>query len=600
MNSTDEPPEPPARQVWSPSRRARVALHVAWILLLALGTVARIGRFGFHPTDQGFMLAQSWRVLHGEIPHTDIISARPLASAILHTVDFALPGPLFAGSGLLSMVEIILATMAVAVLVTRRPVLTWGPLLTALVAASALLSLNSFPLMAWHTIDGIALVACGAWALDAGLRSGKAFPRRAGLFMFGVAVFAKQSFAPVVAFGVLWLLLHPATRAGALRTVRWWRRTVVDLLWLGAFPLTYVAVVTLDGGFAAMADQLTGGIPADGERLALLWLDDPSALTREPAANIGLFAVVAAALILVRLLRDRLGRIAIAADVLLVLIGTVVVIGTVVDGEAFAPSRWADVLWWLTLPAILVNWVTVRRVVLPVLFVPALGFMVSLSWGQDTPTLAAGSLALATVVLIAQRGARPVPSPRRRREWLVASTAVGLAVLLGTGLFVTRHHDNNPYLDVSQDRLTEDLGTVTPSLRWIRTNPSTAKYIGQLGDCIERFPAARVAALPDNPFAYPAFGVRNPFPLEWPLLYELVGDSRQRMLDTADRLSREGGYLVLFETVNPDVLSAGGPVPDEVAPGTPAYDRTGLSAELDARLTGTPVTCGSFVGKWAP
>lgn len=191
----------------------RWSVHAAWVVLLALATELRVGRFGFHPSDQGFILAQAWRVLHGEVPHAEIISARPLGSAVLHVADFALPMPLFFGSSFLSMIEIIVATIGFAALVTRRRVLAWGPGMTAMVAAASLINLNAFPLMAWHTVDGIALTACGAWALDAGLRGGHAFARRGGLALLGCAVFVKQSFALAAVIGVCWLLLHPATRA---------------------------------------------------------------------------------------------------------------------------------------------------------------------------------------------------------------------------------------------------------------------------------------------------------------------------------------------------------------------------------------------------
>src|SRR6266498_2935031 len=77
------------------STKFRWLLHAGWVLGLTAWAVARVGRFGFHPTDQGFVLGQSWRLLHGEIPHRDLISARPLGSAALHVVDFLLPGPLF-------------------------------------------------------------------------------------------------------------------------------------------------------------------------------------------------------------------------------------------------------------------------------------------------------------------------------------------------------------------------------------------------------------------------------------------------------------------------------------------------------------------------
>jgi hypothetical protein len=106
--------------------------------------------------------------------------------------------------------------------------------------------------------------------------------------------------------------------------------------------------------------------------------------------------------------------------------------------------------------------------------------------------------------------------------------------------------------------------------------------------------------LPDNAFAYPAFGLRNPFPLEWPLPLEIVGDAPQRMLARADELNREGDYLVLFQTIPSRLLATGGPVPAEVPADTPVFDYLGLEKAIQAKLTGQVVTCGSFVGKYAP
>ncbi|MGH8921130.1 MAG: hypothetical protein ACRD0H_22830, partial [Actinomycetes bacterium] len=46
-----------------PGRRGRAAVrwagHAVWVVGLALATELRVGRFGFHPTDQGFILAQA-------------------------------------------------------------------------------------------------------------------------------------------------------------------------------------------------------------------------------------------------------------------------------------------------------------------------------------------------------------------------------------------------------------------------------------------------------------------------------------------------------------------------------------------------------------
>ncbi|WP_239154092.1 hypothetical protein [Amycolatopsis sp. FDAARGOS 1241] len=563
----------------------RWSAHAAWVLVLAVATELRVGRFGFHPTDQGFILAQAWRVLQGEVPHADIISARPLGSAILHVVDFGLPGPLFFASSCLAMVQIALTTIAFAALVTRRPVLSWGPGRTALVAAAALLNLNGFPLMAWHTVDGITLTACGAWALDSGLRKGNPYARLGGLALLGAAAFMKQSFALAAVIGLVWTLCYPNRS----------RRLAGDVAALGAFGIAYVAWVSAGGGLAEMVSQVTGGVPAYGERLLELWLADPESLLRPPVRGLTFFAVVSVVLLGVRLAGDRLGVAARWMSWLLALGGVAAVAGTVADGRLTGSSRWADVLWWILAVAVVVHAAVWRRVSWPALLVLATGFMASLSWGNDTPTLLTGSLALTAVLLLAS--VVPDLTPVVCRTWL--TTTAGLVTVAVCGWVVVAHHDDAAYLDLSHDELTADLGSVAPALTGIRTNPSTFAYVAQIRDCLQRYPAARTAVLPDNPFAYPAFGLRNPFPLEWPLPLEIVGDAPQRMLATAGELNREGGYLVLFETVPNTTLAAGGPVPARVPVTTPNVDYLGLENALRAKLTGQPVTCGSFVGEWA-
>ena len=88
--------------------------HGMWILTLVVLYTVNIGRHGFSPTDQGVILAQSWRILGGEVPHRDIVSARPLGSAYLHTVDILAPGPLFLWSIAIAALQMVLMTVALA------------------------------------------------------------------------------------------------------------------------------------------------------------------------------------------------------------------------------------------------------------------------------------------------------------------------------------------------------------------------------------------------------------------------------------------------------------------------------------------------------
>ncbi|WP_143261442.1 hypothetical protein [Allokutzneria sp. NRRL B-24872] len=531
-----------ARAAALPLSWRRPAVHTTWVLLLSGWAVARIGRFGFHPTDQGFTLALSWRLLHGEVPHRDVVSARPLASALLHTLDFAVPGPLFLVSAMIAMVQLVVATIALATLVTGRAVLSWGPLGTGLVAAAALVNLHTFPLMAWHTIDGIFLVACGWWALRSGLRTGAALPRYGGLFLVGMAAFTKQSFVFAAALTVTYLLARHSL-------------SFLDIWWTGAFPLGYIGFVSLAGGFTPMVEQLSGATGAWPRRAFTVW-ESPEAMT-----TMLWLASAAVALILLR----RKETVTIPA-----VIASAVALLVVLKGDMLRAGDWGMVLLWALLFVVVARWMIDVRAPRGAVAVVALAAMSSLSWGYDSPTLLGGTLALSVLWLLTPELPRCSPRP-------VGGVAVAAVVLLGTSKLLVDAHDASPYRDRPQHELTASLGLIAPALNGLRTTPEMYSYVAQIEECVREHPARRVAVLPDNAFAYPALGLRNPFPLDWPLPLELVGDARERMLATVPKLNADGDYLVLFQEVG----------------------HTDLEGRISAGLTGRRITCGQFTGVWA-
>jgi len=103
---------------------------------------------GFCPTDEGYFLAQTWRLLNGEFPHRDFISPRPVGSAAFHALDFLVPLPLLEASRLIGLLEVVLYSTALATLVFRRGPGRWRPVETIAWAASVLINVHSFPLMA--------------------------------------------------------------------------------------------------------------------------------------------------------------------------------------------------------------------------------------------------------------------------------------------------------------------------------------------------------------------------------------------------------------------------------------------------------------------
>lgn len=570
----------------------RVAAHAAWITGLAALLVGRVGRFGFSPTDQGFVLSLSWRVLNGAIPHVDLISPRPLGSAYLHTLDFLLPAPLFIASGFVATVEVIVATVACAALLTRTSPLRWGPLRTLLVAAAAVVNMHTFPMMAWHTIDGILLTAVGWWRLDAGLRSGSAWSRRFGLVLLGFAVMTKQSFMFAVPAGVLLLFLHPSARERGVR----WGRTVVDLVFLGSVPLVYAALVTVAGGLRPMIEQLTGGTGVWGENLYAFWRAGDF-VVGDIRRHILMVAACVAVAVILWLARRKLGASAAWLRVVPLAGAAVITIYALAQAGLSYPVTAAVKLLWFFLAVAVLDAVVHKHLPWRSLLIMLLAYMASLSWGYSVPGLLTGTLALGILDLLV----RAAPEIElKERGWLAPQALLGVAALAAASVLLVNTHDRGQVIDRAQDELTADLGTVTPGMRGIRTTPVTATYVRQIGDCLRRYPAAKVAVFSDNPFAYPAFRLHNPFPLDWPLPLELVADARERMLDTVSKLNREGDYLVLFQTQSLAQLRDAEPVPTHVPVDAPIAIESGMEGQIRDGLTGRKVSCGSFVGVHAP
>ncbi|MET0235973.1 MAG: hypothetical protein ABW224_15115 [Kibdelosporangium sp.] len=567
------------------------AIHVAWVIALAAVVVGRVVRFGFFPADQGFVLAGSWRLLNGEIPHVDFVSPRPQGSGLLHLIDFLIPAPLFITSVFLMVVEIIVFTIACAALLTGTSPLQWGPLRTLLVAAASLINLHLFAGMAWHTIDGLMLTAVGWWMLDIGLRSQSAWQRRIGLALLGFAVLTKQSFALAVPIGLLILFLHPDGR----KLARSWSRIIVDLLCLGAFPILYFGVITAAGGLGEAIVQLTDVHGAYGEPLFWLWQNDFSAIfdTTKVDWRRAILAVFVAGLIIAVawLARARLGMAGMWLRILVAAGAAALTVYSLAATHLTYPPTWSVKIAWIFVAVLALDAVVRKHFPWRPLLLVVLAYSASLSWGYNYPALLAGTLVLATleILLAAVPEARIVPR--------VATALAGVVAFAGASYLLVDARDNTEIANPTHDKLTADLGSVTPAMSGIRTSPNVATYVGQIRDCLQRYPAHDVAVLPDNSFVYPAMKLHNPFPLDWSLPWELVADSIPRTNAAIDRMNSDGNYLVLFQTVETGQLYKG--LPASVPLDTPIVANSDAVQLAKDRLTGERITCGSFVGVWS-
>lgn len=577
-------------------RRALRAAAIAWPLALVGALYVAFGHLGFQPTDEGNVLAQTHRILHGQVPHQDVIFARPMGSPVLHAIDFIVPMPLFEASRLIGLAESVAYSLLLAWLVFDVSPSRWGPLRLLAAAGSALVNMHTFLLPGWYTTDGLLFTAAGFVALRAGLRSDRAWLLRAGWVSTGTAVLMKQSFlmAPVIA--LVWVSW---TRRGRPMR-RQAREAAQTALLLSAPMLLYVGVVSAFGGLGDFLQQMLGARAVWGAELVTTFgkAGPRGALLVFLGSLLGLllirFASSAAAGRWIRDGRRSRGAAATIVDLGVRACITVLVVRLIVNNRFAYGGSWAWILVWGVILVVIWRSAAERTLDGTGLIVALTAWMTSLSWGYWFPNLAAGAAAL-YIVDRAWRGASwRVPVPRAARLVVVSSGAV--LALVGASVFGNAFvdaRDAKPYFGPPKEALTADLVAVSPEFGGIKTNPATASYLAELTRCVRRHPARWTAVLPDNPGMYAALRLRNPFPIDWMFPAEIEGEER-RILDAARRLEAAGDYTVLFQIFHArhlteaTVLRVAGPRSRPV--GSP------LMAEILDSLRGTRFTCGYFVG----
>jgi hypothetical protein len=580
------------------------ALSVAFVLAVAAAFIARTGRWGFNPTDEGFVLASSWRVLHGEVPHADFATPHLAGSAYLHVLDLLVPGPTFLLSRLIATSELLGASVVLAWLVSgaNRRLRLWA-LLGGV--AAGLVNLHTFPVMAWHTIDGILFTAGGFALVERGIVRDRAHLTRVGLALIGIAGLTKQSFLPalVVVLIRVWWPSRWRSKAGGARA------RFVDLAALAAPGLLYVAAVAARGGLVDAYLELTAAkavsmtVVLDAPRA---WLDAGGPEGGAFLAVVGLLTGSAAVGHLAVRVPRSFWPLTTVADAATRVGVVVLMLWGLFREDLELGGNWGMFTLWSLIAVTAWSSLRSRRWDVPLLLLVALGWMVSLSWGYSVPNLVAGSLAVAAFVRLASvpLAGWPVGGLRRPRSssWRWARkalracpAAVAVGGLLATFSAVVDARDSAVYRDRERSELMADLGAVDGDLRGIRSTPVTADFLTWTDRCARAFPARRIAVVPDGAAAYPLFQWRSPaLPFVWLYVEEMRGQA-DRLAQARHELAKQGGYTLLFETFELRLLPQFDTVPMATTETPPfTYGQSSVD-ELFTRLPGQRTTCGPFL-----
>ncbi len=509
--------------------RRPVVKTLAGVVFVGLATLAAHAAFswiGYNPTDDGFTLAYSRRLLDGQIPHRDFIIIRPFLSPVLHMPWVALAGDrlywwsrAFVWFQWASMAW--LWTMTINRL-AGRPFRLADCLLAAVIGL--VFTANAWAVMAWHTIDGLWLATLGV-----GLVCGR--PRRRlrflGYLLLGAAALCKQSFLPA---GPLVLLIH-----------RDWR----DLrLWLAVIlpGLFYAAYLGLSGALGDAVLQITAH-----SSLGDVLLSNTRSLTIHIFVGYAVFRLIAGK----PAVGGLAGRTRLAAGLGVGLAAVVAALDILVP--AFVHADFYPAAY--TLAALLLGGALYFVLEAPrghpflqlILMIVVLAWSATISIGAKTPVLMGGAMIVAFLAAVLPAIGRPA--------W---RTAV-LLVLAGLSVAGMRHaRRQRVYMEQPAANLTCPLDGVFPGGRGLRTNPNTFAFLADLQQAValaRQFPDP-YAIVPDLPGYWAAAAQPNPLPIDWAKDTELPKESLlRRVTDALD--AQRGRLTVIVQKVEAFPLRSG-------------------------------------------
>ena len=477
-----------------------------WVFFATIVLYALVyAPYGINETDGGFLTGLAWQVLQGKVLYHDLVYVRPplpvwLRALQLHwlPIPWAILGERWIFYGQVALYS----WLAAATLTTGRS--RWQ-----LATFGFVVSVHCYPAAAWHTVDGILFAVLAAWLLFQ-------MPGRWGSMAAGAALFAallcKQSFYPLLVFAPIAAYFSPQ---------RW--RAMAGLLAgfsaCTALFFNYLYQNDLISGFL----RLTNGAANSGQA----WQHGVVDYFRiQPV--LAVLSVTLLFPVLIWYWRGRFARLAGMAWLawLLLLMGSyALAIWYHQDfSPPFAQSR---LLFWLAagywIGRIIQNSRSVPPVAAP-LFPPAFGLLLAVSWcaavswGYNLPILFAtpGVWAALDISRQLQAGLRS-SGWRGRSDWLV-----GLALVALLGLF--RWGYEFVYRDGRRSAMTEELGSIFPALRGIRSDAETAALYRDLRSLTARY-GPNCKTLPAFPQANFLTNTPSPLPLDWVVTREMNADS---------------------------------------------------------------------------
>jgi hypothetical protein len=509
---------------------------ICYLILVPLIAHLLFSPLGFNPTDDGFTLAYSRRILDGQIPHRDFILIRPILSPLLHT-PFVLWGGdyTYLLSRLFVWFQMAFISWTWVLIVekwfSRRPFQNLEKVALALISFAV--SASTFPIMAWHTIDGLFFITIGLFFC---LNRNSPNKKLIGYLILSLSYLCKQSF----------ILIPPITMLimGDWRKIKYW----VSVLFPG---ILYASFLLITGAFSAAFLQLTslsdfffvGFLAYLNWKLLLgIFIGNYSAflLNREKNGPSSMISTI----------MEWVGAFCIS---ILPLIGVYAELFTSSDKPTVSFGIFGLVIGVLGYHLIARKGMEDRPVRLALLGL-AIAWDASLSIGYNSAILTAGQMTVLLLACTFPFFKKKLENIGTRPLYPVLLLCLTAIVLLLFG--ITRFR--SIYREQSSQNLTRDLAEVLPGGSGIRTNENTYRFLRDLHEAINASLSQGVTytIIPDCAGWWVKSQQANPLLIDWPHRIELNSPVLVSQVEKELESMRQTN-IVIVQKVEADTLAEG-------------------------------------------
>lgn len=514
---------------------------------------------GFNPTDDGVIIAQSYRIINGEIPHKDFISIRPVMSGVLHTLNFYLPFPLVESSRIFVLLQTFIFSFLWGFLIVKtflkKANYNWRLILFGILGVLAfLLNLNTYHVYPWTTIDAIFISTFGfAFLLSAIKHStdDKAFFFKAvaALFLFSIAALCRQTFIFIPMAAALFLLIKYFKKSCFIK--------LTFTFIIGSSPfLMYHTYLVSHEAIPDFVAQLTG-------RTELFETGILRYIKSFIIARLGLLNLILLLLAFISIIKLK-GK----------LINKYLTFfskenkstwGIIISIYSFAlifgmfwfffhkdykiiPFEFFWILVTLTIIGMQFRILSFSEILI-LAFAVVLAWTSSISLGANSPVFVFGMLASANVLVIFRfvKGLNlfQISSTLNRNfKFISAFFVIALFVVSIYGQRQFNYRQNKA------EELNYNLGELIPAFGNIKTDKNTFDYYQDFMHLFINYELKdKFVILPNNAIIYPALNSKNPLPLDWMIKNEHIG-ADEKLLQSFEELLQQKDFYIIVDKFN--------------------------------------------------